>query len=276
MTNKIAAITACPTGIAHTYMAAEALRKTAEVMGYDIKVETQGSNGVQNPLSDADIAAADFVIVAADIHVDPTRFAGKPIYATSTSQAIRNTRMVIEEAIEESRSLTPVQTIAQPHAAQSQASVDRPGNGTAVAVPAATDSKHLVGITACPTGIAHTFMAAEALRKAAIELGHDIKVETQGSVGAKNSLTPEEIAQADAVVIAADTHVDLSRFAGKRVYETSTKQALKAGKDVIASALTLPEPTTAAAGQGDYLQAVKQAKADQAARRSGPYKHLLT
>ncbi|MBD1805862.1 PTS fructose-like transporter subunit IIB [Microcoleus sp. FACHB-SPT15] len=264
---KIVAVTACPTGIAHTIMAAEALKKTAEVMGYDIKVETQGSEGVRSPLSQEDIADADLVIIGADIHVDASRFAGKPVYATSTSRTIRSTKAVIEEAINQS------------HLEESESIVPTPDDSPVPVPPAAvsTAAKHLVGITACPTGIAHTFMAAEALRKAAVELGHDIKVETQGSVGAKNQLTPEEIAQADAVIIAADTYVDLSRFGGKRVYETSTKQALKAGKSVIEDALSMPEPAAqGVAGQGDYLQAVKQAKTQQSANRSGPYKHLLT
>jgi PTS system fructose-specific IIC component len=264
---KIVAVTACPTGIAHTIMAAEALKKTAQVMGYDIKVETQGSEGVRSPLSQEDIADADLVIIGADIHVDASRFAGKPVYATSTSRTIRSTKAVIEEAIDQS------------HLEDAESIAPTPNDSPVPVPPAAvsTAAKHLVGITACPTGIAHTFMAAEALRKAAVELGHDIKVETQGSVGAKNQLTPEEIAQADAVVIAADTYVDLSRFGGKRVYETSTKQALKAGKAVIEDALTMPEPAAqGVAGQGDYLQAVKQAKTQQSANRSGPYKHLLT
>lgn len=269
---NIVAVTACPTGIAHTFMAAEALRKTSEMMGYNIKVETQGSEGVKTPLSDRDIAAADLVIIGADIHVDPARFIGKPVYATSTSRTIRSTKAVIEEAISE----------AQPEELEPEPLIPTPPRPETIS--AATDAvatgdvpKRLVGITSCPTGIAHTFMAAEALRKAAVELGHDIKVETQGSVGAKNQLTPEEIAQADAVVIAADTYVDLSRFAGKRLYETSTKQALKSSKNIIDQALALPEPEAHTAnGHGDYLQSVKQAKAEQSAKRSGPYRHLLT
>ncbi len=100
--------------------------------------------------------------------------------------------------------------------------------------------KRLVGITACPTGIAHTFMAAKALQKAAKALGHTIKVETQGSVGAKNQLTPEDIAAADAVVIAADTKVDLARFAGKPLFSTSTKHAMNDGQGVIKTALAQP------------------------------------
>src|SRR5204863_101432 len=80
--------------------------------------------------------------------------------------------------------------------------------------PAAT--KKIVAITSCPTGIAHTFMAAEGLQEGARQLGYDIHVETQGSVGAGNPLTPEQIAEADVVVIAADREVDRARFAGKR------------------------------------------------------------
>jgi fructose PTS system EIIBC or EIIC component len=272
---KIAAVTACPTGIAHTFMAAEALRKTAEVMGYDIKIETQGAEGVKTPLSDRDIAEADLVIIGADIHVDPSRFAGKPVYATSTSRTIRNTKAVVEDAIAEAQQDEPETAAPTPPI---------PATASAAVTSAATSDgpKHLVGITSCPTGIAHTFMAAEALRKAAVELGHEIKVETQGSVGAKNQLTPEDIAQADAVVIAADTYVDLSRFGGKRVYETSTKQALKSGKSVINDALALPEPVAqpvsgnGAGGGRGYLQSVQQAKAERSAKRSGPYRHLLT
>jgi fructose PTS system EIIBC or EIIC component len=258
---KIVAVTACPTGIAHTFMAAEALKKTAEVMGYDLKVETQGADGVKTPLSDRDIADADVVIIGADIHVDPARFVGKSVYATSTSRTIRSTQAVIEEAIAEAQ--------------EAPAAINPPvPNVSSTASPAVSAPKQLVGVTACPTGIAHTFMAAEALRKAALELGHVMKVETQGSVGAKNQLTSEEIANADAVVIAADTYVDLSRFGGKRVYETSTKQALKSGKAVIDQALALPEPM--AQGGDDYLQSVRQAKTEQSAKRSGPYRHLLT
>jgi PTS system fructose-specific IIC component len=143
----------------------------------------------------------------------------------------------------------------------------------AAAPPAATGAKRFVGITACPTGIAHTFMAAAALEKAAKALGHAIKVETQGSVGAKNQLTAEDIAAADAVVIAAETNVDTSRFGGKRLYMTSTKKAMHAGQDVLRKALEQP----VGGGDGGGLAgAVEKAKADRAKARTGPYKHLMT
>ncbi len=272
---KIVAVTACPTGVAHTFMAAEALKKTAQILGYEIQVEIQGSNGVQNALSSAEIALADLVIIAADIHVSLDRFQGKPIYAVSTSKAIRDTQQVIEAGIAEANQAEAplVNPAVEPAETRSPVSPQT----------AAPTAKYLVGVTSCPTGIAHTFMAAEALRKAATQLGYEVKIETQGSVGAKNQLTPEDIDRADAVVVAADTHVDLSRFSGKRLYQTSTTQALKNGAGVIAAALAEPEPAAQFAGNGagqarsgDYLQAVKQAKSAQSARRSGPYKHLLT
>src|SRR5260370_13294177 len=86
---------------------------------------------------------------------------------------------------------------------------------------------NIVAITSCPTGIAHTFMAAEGLQKGAEALGHTIKVETQGSVGAQNTLTEADVRAADLVIVAADTKVDNSRFAGKPIDETSTNAALK-------------------------------------------------
>lgn len=254
---KIVAVTGCPTGIAHTIMAAEALKKTAAVMGHEIIVETQGSAGVKSALSDADIAAADVVIISSDIHVEVKRFAGKPIVAVTTSEAIRKTKAVIENALAEVQE--------QETAPAVEAEPEEPAQVTAGA------PKRLVGVTSCPTGIAHTFMAAEALRKAAEALGHHIKVETQGSVGAKNVLTPEEIEQADAVIIAADAYVDNLRFAGKRLYETSTKEALHNGIGAVEAALALPEPK-----KTDYIGKIKQLKKARSTTRTGPYKHLMT
>src|SRR5436305_1026646 len=95
----------------------------------------------------------------------------------------------------------------------------------------------IVAITGCPTGVAHTLMAAAALQKSAAALGHEIRVETQGSVGAKNLLTEEEIARADAVIVAADAYVDTARFAGKRLVQTSTKAALHDAQSLIKEAL---------------------------------------
>jgi PTS system fructose-specific IIC component len=257
--SKIVAVMACPTGIAHTVMAAESLEKTAKLMGHTLRAEMQGSAGAKNVLTEQEIREADVVIVATDIYVNVDRFTGKPIYATSTSDAIRKPRAVIESALaeaEEAKEAAPA-LVAAP--------------APPAAPPAAGAPKRLVGVTSCPTGIAHTFMAAEALRKAATELGYEMKVETQGSVGSKNVLSFEDIAKADAVVIAADAFVDKTRFAGKRVYETSTKAALHGGQDVVNKALALPLPTGT-----EYADMVKQMKKARASRISGPYKHLMT
>jgi PTS system fructose-specific IIC component len=265
---KIIAVTSCPTGIAHTLMAAEALSKVASSLGHQIKVETQGSAGKKGVFTDEDINAADVVILATDIRIEPARFAGKPILETSTSEAIRNTREVIGSAL----ALLPPEPAAEIPAPQKEAAVAQPA---AAAPAAAAAGKRFVGITACPTGIAHTFMAAAALEKAAKALGHSIKVETQGSVGAKNQLTAEDIAAADAVVIAAETNVDTSRFGAKRLYMTSTKQAMHAGQDVLRKALEAPVGGEGAAGAG-LAGAVEKAKAERAKARTGPYKHLMT
>src|SRR4029453_16254459 len=92
---RFVAVTACPTGIAHTHMAAEALRHEAMLGGHEIVIETQGSEGPSGVLTDEDIARADAVIVAADIHVDASRFGDKPLVATSTANAIRRTSEVL-------------------------------------------------------------------------------------------------------------------------------------------------------------------------------------
>src|SRR6476661_3462358 len=229
---RIVAITGWPTGVAHTYMAAEALKKTAAILGHELKVETQGAEGVKSPLSPADVEAADVVIVASDIHVDMARFAGKPMIAVPVADAIRKTRVVIENALAEWKEEHEAPTLElQP--------VPAPISAPA---PAAGAAKRLVAVTACPTGIAHTFMAAEALKKSAAALGYEMRVETQGSVGAKNRLTEEEIEQADAVILAADAYVDPARFAGKRLFQTTTKAALHDGRKVIEEALALPAP----------------------------------
>ncbi|MFZ1495241.1 MAG: PTS fructose-like transporter subunit IIB, partial [Candidatus Competibacter denitrificans] len=248
---KIVAVTSCPTGIAHTIMAAEGLEQAAKKLGHEIQVETQGSVGARNTLSDETIAAADVVIIAADTRVDTARFLGKPLHETATEPAIRDGVRVIETAL---------------------ASV---GAVSAAAPP--TSHLNIVGITSCPTGIAHTFMAAEGLEQGAASLGHAAKIETQGSVGAKNTLTAEDIAAADLVIIAADTQVDKTRFAGKRLYEASTKAAIHDGAALVRKAIA--EATVAGAATTTKLtpeQQLQQAKAQQAAARTGVYKHLMT
>ena len=96
---KVVAVTACPTGIAHTYMAAEALEQTGTKNGVDVKVETQGSGGAKNVLTADDIKAADVVIIAADKNVELGRFDGKKLIKASTADAIHRSEGLIERAI---------------------------------------------------------------------------------------------------------------------------------------------------------------------------------
>ena len=91
----------------------------------------------------------------------------------------------------------------------------------------------ILAITACPTGIAHTYMAAENLEKKAAEMGFVLKAETQGSAGAKNILTAEEIANCEGIIIAADKNVDRARFAGKQVYSTNVSAGINEPEKLI-------------------------------------------
>jgi len=139
--------------------------------------------------------------------------------------------------------------------------------GESAAPQTAATGKYVIGITSCPTGVAHTYMAQEALEKGAQVLGHEVKIETQGSVGADNVLTAEDIARADVVIIAADTNVDPARFVGKRLYRTGTKAAINDAVQVI---------NTAFASAPIFGDADAAASASAKPERTGVYKHLMT
>ena len=96
----------------------------------------------------------------------------------------------------------------------------------------------ILAITACPTGIAHTYMAAEALEKMGAQLGHKVKVETHGSSGVKNKFTKEEIKNAKAVIIAADTKIDLSRFDGKKLVKAKVADGINKPQELIEHVLS--------------------------------------
>ena len=101
----ILAVTACPTGIAHTYMAAEAIEKAAKEMGYTCKVETNGSGGVKNRLTSEEITAAKGIIIAADKKVDMPRFNGKKLVQTQVSEGIHRPKLLIQEVLAQSASV---------------------------------------------------------------------------------------------------------------------------------------------------------------------------
>lgn len=96
----------------------------------------------------------------------------------------------------------------------------------------------IVVVTACPTGVAHTFMAKSALEKAAKKLGHSIKVETQGAMGIENEITPKDLEDADAVILAIDTNIDkMERFKGKKIIRVGVSTAMKNPEELINKAL---------------------------------------
>lgn len=110
---------------------------------------------------------------------------------------------------------------------------DEPKNTANEEKNASDGAYKVLAVTACPTGIAHTYMAAEALEKAGKKLGISIKVETNGSGGAKNVLTKEEIAACDGIIVAADKAVEMSRFDGKKVYKTKVSDGIKIPEELI-------------------------------------------
>ncbi len=131
----------------------------------------------------------------------------------------------------------------------------------------------ILAVTACPTGIAHTYMAAESLRAKAAEMGVEIKVETNGSGGAKNVLTPEEIEKATAIIIAADTKVEMARFKGKHVLETAVANGIRKPEELITKAMNQNAPVYGggASAMTDKKATTKQGKGVGATI----YKHLM-
>ncbi|HHF3072094.1 TPA: fructose-specific PTS transporter subunit EIIC [Vibrio diabolicus] len=128
----------------------------------------------------------------------------------------------------------------------------------------------IIGVTGCPAGVAHTYLAAEALEKGAAAMGYEIKVETNGSIGVKNSPTAEEIERADAIIVACDKQVDMNRFAGKRVVKTNVKAPIRDAQGLISEALNAP---TYQAESNGNTQASVANKASQA--RSDLYRYLM-
>ncbi|REJ10118.1 PTS fructose transporter subunit IIABC [Halobacillus trueperi] len=126
----------------------------------------------------------------------------------------------------------------------------------------------ILAVTACPTGIAHTFMAADKLKATAKEMGVNIKVQTNGSGGIKNRLTKEDIAEADAIIVAADTKVDMEPFNGKPVIEVPVAKAIHEPKELINKAVNKDAPVYQGGGSNKDTS-------DEKGQRKGVYKHLM-
>jgi len=130
-----------------------------------------------------------------------------------------------------------------------------------------TASQKILAVTACPTGIAHTYMAAEKLSEIAKDMGITLKVETNGSSGVKNRLTNEEIADADTIIVAADTKVEMARFDGKHVIQVPVGKAIHETTDLLNRAVNQDAPI--------YKQEASKDDTTEKDSRSGFYKHLM-
>lgn len=198
-------------------------------------------------------AEAELVLAVGDAVPADAQVNGKKVYLGSLAESVRVPDEFIQRGAAEA-------TVYQAPAVAPVA---------ATSAPAGAGPKRIVAITACPTGVAHTFMAAEAIESEAKKRGWWVKVETRGSVGAGNAITPEEVAAADLVIVAADIEVDLEKFAGKPMYRTSTGLALKKTRQELDKALV----------EAELYEPIKQGQTGAGKKKetgTGPYRHLLT
>jgi fructose PTS system EIIBC or EIIC component len=130
----------------------------------------------------------------------------------------------------------------------------------------------ILAVTACPTGIAHTYMAADSLKAKAKEMGVNLKVETNGSSGIKNGLTKKDIEEADAIIVAADKQVEMDRFHGKHVIQVPVAQAIRKPEELIQQALDQDAPVYKSTGTSRSDEKNNISKNG----RSGFYKHLMS
>lgn len=237
---KLAIVTACPNGMVTSVLCARLLDAAAQRQGLHTSVEVVDVQHPERQLSQATLDDADWVLLVSSTPVEMQRFVGKRVFQSTPAQALADVDAVLRRGAAE----------AEVYVATQQA---------------ASTAPRIVAVTACPTGVAHTFMAAEALQQTAKRLGYDLQVETQGSVGARTPLSPEAIANADVVLLAADIEVATERFAGKKIYRCGTGIALKQSEATLNKALA----------EGTVESAAGSAVAKKS-EKTGVYKHLLT
>ena len=244
---KLALVTGCPNGMVTSVLCARLLDAAAQRQGWSTSVEVHDPKHPERQLSAATLDEAEWVLLVSSTPLDMQRFIGKRVFQSTPAQALQDVEAVLLRGVQE----------AQVYIAPAPSSTP---------VESAKRAPKIVAITACPTGVAHTFMAAEALQQAAKRLGYELQVETQGSVGARNPLSAEAIRDADVVLLAADIEVPTERFAGKKIYRCGTGIALKQAEATLNKALSEGQQESAATGGS---APAKQEK-------TGVYKHLLT
>ena len=191
--------------------------------------------------------AADLIIVLGNVLPNNAQFNGKKVFLAKIDEPFNAPENLLDTAIQQAQDYVP------------------PAES---AVVSNGKMKNIVAVTACPTGVAHTFMSAEAIETYAKQQGWQVKVETRGQVGAGNEITAEEVAAADLVLVAADIDVPLDKFKGKLMYRTSTGLALKKTAQEFDKAFK-----EAKIYEGGATSA---AKAEERSEKKGVYKHLMT
>ena len=191
--------------------------------------------------------AADLIIVLGNVLPNNAQFNGKKVFLAKIDEHFNAPENLLDTAIQQAQDYVP------------------PAES---AVVSNSKMKNIVAVTACPTGVAHTFMSAEAIETYAKQQGWQVKVETRGQVGAGNEITAEEVAAADLVFVAADIDVPLDKFKGKLMYRTSTGLALKKTAQEFGKAFK-----EAKIYEGGATSA---AKTEERSEKKGVYKHLMT
>ena len=191
--------------------------------------------------------AADLIIVLGNVLPNNDQFSGKKVFLAKIDEHFNAPENLLDQAIQQAQDYVP------------------PAES---AVVSNGKMKNIVAVTACPTGVAHTFMSAEAIETYAKQQGWQVKVETRGQVGAGNEITAEEVVAADLVFVAADIDVPLDKFKGKLMYRTSTGLALKKTAQEFDKAFK-----EAKIYEGGATSA---AKAEERGEKKGVYKHLMT
>ncbi|ANI82177.1 PTS fructose transporter subunit IIBC [Kosakonia oryzae] len=222
-------------GQARAYMAKTLLGAAAQ---------TANLQFIENP------GEAELAIVLGSQLPNDSALSGKKVWLGDINRAVAHPDLFLSEA-------------------KNHAALYTAPTAVAAALVASNGPKRIVAVTACPTGVAHTFMAAEAIETEAKKRGWWVKVETRGSVGAGNAITPEEVAQADLVMVAADIEVDLAKFAGKPMYRTTTGLALKKTAQELDKAVAEAKPyQPSGQAQSESSEGKKES--------AGAYRHLLT
>ncbi|WP_288234035.1 fructose-specific PTS transporter subunit EIIC [uncultured Haemophilus sp.] len=218
-----------PLGKARAFLVNEVLSAAAKQQGHSVVAADQ----------------ADFIVLFDD--QIPATAAGKQGAQLELDKAFANPEAAIKQAVENAKIFA---------------------NATASSSLSSSGVKNIVAVTACPTGVAHTFMSAEAIENYAKAQGWNVRVETRGQVGAGNPITPEEVAAADLVFVAADIDVPLDKFKGKLMYRTSTGLALKKTAQEFEKSFK-----EAKVFEGAVTSVAAETKTEE---KKGVYKHLMT